>query len=134
MNDMLKEFKDFISKGNILEVAIGLVMALYFQKIIDALLDGVIYPIIAAIFGKPDFTQIGFTLRTGKNGEPNTILSIGLVIDAFVSFIIVAFVLFLIIKAYNKARGVGDEAEDETIGADVALLTEIRDLLRAQNR
>ncbi len=126
---MLQEFKDFIAKGNILEVAIGLIMALYFQKIIDALLEGVLYPIIAAVFGKPDFTQIGFTLREGQDGEDDTILSIGLVIDAVVSFLIVAFVLFLIIKAYKTARGI--DAEDEVVGADIALLTEIRDELRA---
>ncbi|WP_420450830.1 large conductance mechanosensitive channel protein MscL [Ilumatobacter sp.] len=121
---MIKEFKDFITRGNILEVAIGLVMALYFQKIVDAVLEGVIYPIIAAVFRKPDFRAIGFDLGEAR-------VSIGLVIDAIVSFLIVAFVLFLILRAYNAARGPQDTAEDEPIGAEVALLTEIRDELRA---
>ena len=120
---MLQEFKEFISKGNILEVAIGLVMALYFQAIIDALLEGVIYPIIAAVFQKPDFTQIGFDLGEAR-------VSIGLVIDAIVSFLIVAFVLFLIIKAYNKTKR-PEAPEEDAIGAEVELLTQIRDELRA---
>ena len=60
---MLKEFKDFINKGNVVTIAVGLVMALYFQKIVDAVLDGVINPLIAAIFGESNFTEIGFDMR-----------------------------------------------------------------------
>ncbi len=56
---MVKEFKDFINKGNVVPIAVGLVMALYFQKIVDAVLNGVIMPIIAAIFGESDFSTIG---------------------------------------------------------------------------
>lgn len=129
---MLQEFKEFISKGNIVEVAVGLVMALYFQKIIDSLLEGVLYPIIAAIFGEPSFTQIGFTLREGEDGEPDTILSIGLVIDAVISFLIVAFLLFLVLKAYNNMRRPAPE-EQESPTDEVLLLTEIRDQLRINN-
>lgn len=118
---MLQEFKDFISKGNILEVAIALVMALYFQEIINSLLDGVIYPIIAAIFGEPNFENIGFDIGDAR-------ISIGLVMNAVISFVIVAFVLFLIVKAYNNMR----KADEEDAGpTEVDLLTEIRDQLRA---
>lgn len=120
---MLQEFKDFISKGNIVEVAVGLVIALYFQAIIDALLEGVLYPIIAAIFGKPDFREIGFDLG-------DAFVSIGLVIDAVISFIIVAFILFLVLKGYNKMKA---EDEEDSGPSEVDLLTEIRDQLRANN-
>ena len=120
---MLQEFKDFITKGNIVEVAVGLIMALYFQAIIDAILEGVLYPIIAAIFGKPDFREIGFDLG-------DAFISIGLVIDAAISFVIVAFILFLVVKGYNKMK----EAEAEEAGpSETDLLTEIRDQLRANN-
>jgi large conductance mechanosensitive channel len=121
---MLQEFKDFITKGNIVEVAVGLVMALYFQAIIDALLEGVLYPIIAAIFGKPDFRAIGFDIG-------DAFISIGLVIDAAISFVIVALILFLVLKGYNKLKA-EQEAEDSG-PSEVELLAEIRDQLRANN-
>ncbi len=118
---MLQEFKDFIKQGNILQVAIGLVMALYAQSIIDSLLEGVIYPIIAAIFGKPSLGDIGFDIGDSR-------INIGLVIDAIISFVIVAFILFLIVKAWNKYN-----KDDEDSGpSDNDLLVEIRDAL--QNR
>jgi len=120
---MLQEFKVFITKGNIIEVAVGLIMALYFQAIIDALLEGVLYPIIAAIFGKPDFQAIGFDIG-------DAFISIGLVIDAVISFVIVAFILFLVLRGYNKLKA--DAAEDSG-PSETDLLTEIRDQLRANN-
>jgi large conductance mechanosensitive channel len=121
---MLQEFKDFITKGNIIEVAVGLIMALYFQAIIDSLLEGVLYPIIAAIFGKPDFRAIGFDLG-------DAFISIGLVIDAVISFVIVAFILFLVLKGYNKMKD--DAAAEDSGPSETDLLTEIRDQLRANN-
>lgn len=130
---MLKEFKDFINKGNVVTIAVGLVMALYFQKIVDAVLNGVINPIIAAIFGANNFTDIGFNIGdppeagTGAGGG-NKDVSIGLIIDAAISFLAVAFFLFLIVKAYNKyvAKPVEEEAAGPT---ETELLGEIRDLL-----
>jgi large conductance mechanosensitive channel len=116
---VLKEFKDFISKGNVVEIAVGLVMALYFQKIVDAVLVGVINPIIAAIFGEATFTEIGFDIGDAR-------ISIGLVIDALISFVAVAFFLFLVVKAYNNFR----RSDPEAGPSDNQLLTEIRDELR----
>ena len=75
MKNMIDEFKEFMSKGDVVTIAVGLIMALYFQKIVEALLDGVINPIIAAIFGESNFTQIGFDIGDAR-------ISIGLVIDA----------------------------------------------------
>lgn len=116
---MVQEFKEFINKGNVLTVAVGLIMALYFQKIVDAFLDGVINPIIAAIFGESNFASIGFDVGDAR-------VSIGLVIDAAISFILVAFVLFLIVKAYNQVV----KKEEEVAGpTETELLIEIRDLL-----
>ena len=121
MQPVLKEFKDFISKGNVVEIAVGLVMALYFQKIVDAVLNGVINPIIAAIFGEGSFTEIGFDIGDAR-------ISIGLVIDAIISFVVVAFVLFLIVKAWNRWR-----LDDPSAGpTDNELLTQIRDLLASR--
>jgi large conductance mechanosensitive channel len=122
MKSMLDEFKAFIRKGDVVTIAVGLVMALYFAKIVDALLNGVINPIIAAIFGKTTFTEIGFDI-----GDSRIIL--GLVIDAVISFVVVAFILFLILKAYNKWR----KPEEAVAGpTEIELLTEIRDALRSR--
>jgi large conductance mechanosensitive channel len=120
MKEMLNEFKAFISKGNVVMIAVGLILALYFAKIVDALLNGVINPIIAAIFGESNFQDIGFDIGDAR-------ISIGLVIDAAISFVVVAFLLFLIVKAYNKWRG------PEVAGpTEIELLTEIRDALRSR--
>jgi large conductance mechanosensitive channel len=122
MKDMMDEFKAFIQKGDIVTIAVGLIMALYFAKIVDALLNGVVNPIIAAIFGESSFTSIGFDIGDAR-------ISIGLVIDAAISFVVVAFILFMMIKAYNNMK----KPDDEDAGpSEIDLLTEIRDSL--QNR
>ncbi len=123
MRKYVAEFKDFVSKGDVVTIAVGLIMALYFAKIVDALLNGVINPIIAAIFGESSFTNIGFNIGDAR-------ISIGLVIDAAISFVVVAFILFLMIKAYNKYKG----PEDPGGPTSAELLTEIRDELRAQRQ
>ncbi len=115
---MLREFKAFINKGNVLTVAVALIMALYFKTIVDAFVEGVILPIVAAIFGEPNYESIGFALGEAR-------ISIGLVINAIISFVVVAFVLFLIVQAYNKMRP--EEAAAPTVAQ---LLTEIRDALK----
>lgn len=121
VKDLLKEYKDFINKGNVIATAVGLVMALYFKAIIDAIIEGIINPIVAAVVGKASIEDIGFEI----NGA---FFSIGLVINAVIIFFIVALVLFLIVKAYNKAAKVEPEEAGPT---EVELLTEIRDALRS---
>lgn len=128
---MFKEFKDFINKGNVIIIAVGLVMALYFQKIVDAVLNGVINPLIAAIFGENNFTNIGFNIGDapvqgeGAGGGDKDV-SIGLIIDAAISFIAVAFFLFLVVKTYNRYVTAPDTDSGPT---EIDLLTEIRDSL-----
>ena len=121
MKNMIDEFKAFIAKGDVVMIAVGLIMALYFQKIVDAILEGVLNPIIAAIFGKSNFSEIGFDVGDAR-------ISVGLVIDAVISFLIVAFILFLLVKAYNQWKR-EDDAE-EAGPSEIDLLTEIRDELR----
>jgi large conductance mechanosensitive channel len=117
------EFKDFINKGDVVMVAVGLVMALYFKAIVDALLNGVVNPIIAAIFGKADIVDIGFTINGAR-------FSIGSVITAAINFIVVAVILFLIIKAYNNFKRTAPEAPAEP-SPEITVLKEILDELRA---
>ena len=123
MKNMMSEFKEFLDKGDVVTIAVGLILALYFKTIVDAILEGVILPIIAAIFGEPNFAAIGFDLG-------DAFVSIGLVINALVSFVAVAFILFLLVKAYNKSKA--PVLEEEAGPSEVDLLTEIRDSLRAR--
>jgi large conductance mechanosensitive channel len=118
-----QEFKDFLNKGDIITIAVGLILALYFQQIVNALLDGVIKPIIAAIFGKPDLTRVGFDIGDAR-------ISIGLVIDAAINFVIVAFILFWIVKGYNAMRRTADNSEADT---ELSVLREIRDSLESRS-
>lgn len=119
MKKFLDEFKEFINQGNVVAVAVAFVMAMFFTPIIDAIVNGIILNLIAAIFGKPNFDSI--TIGVG-----DAELLIGTVITAVVQFLIVAVVLFLIVKAYEQWR-----KEDDEVGPnEIELLTEIRDALR----
>ena len=122
MKNMVAEFKAFIMKGDIVMIAVAFVLALYFKAIIDQIVAGVIQPIIAAIVGESSLASFGFDIGDAR-------ISIGLVLQAIIDFIIVALVLFFIIKAYNHWK-----REEEAEGpSEVDLLTEIRDELRARN-
>ena len=121
MKNMLKEFKEFIASGDLVTTAIGLVMALYTKAVIDKFMEGVVNPIIAAIFGKTDLSSIGFDLG-------DSFVSIGLVISAIIDLVIVGFVLFLVLKAYNNYKKQQPAAPSGP--TEVELLSEIRDSLR----
>ena len=124
---MLKEFKDFLLRGNLLEIAIGLVLALAFKSVIDSLVADVITPIIAAIGGQPNFESLTLDIGDGE-------IRYGSFLNQIISFVIIGFVLFLIVKAFNAmldaAKRKGREDEITEPGEDVILLREIRDSLR----
>lgn len=120
MKGFLKEFRDFAIKGNLIEVAVGLVLALAFTALINAFIENLVTPIIAAIFGKPDFGSLSFTINESR-------FLYGNFINALITFISVALVLFVVLKAYNSMK----KAEEEVAGpTEVELLTEIRDSLK----
>jgi large conductance mechanosensitive channel len=117
---MLKEFKEFVSRGNLVDLAVAVVLGLAFAAVVNSLVADVITPLIAAIFGQPDFSAI--TIPIGDSE-----ILIGNFLNALISFLIVAFVLFLVVKAYNRAF----PKEEEPAGpSEVELLTQIRDELR----
>jgi large conductance mechanosensitive channel len=121
---MIQEFKDFINRGNLIDLAIAVILATFFAPIITSIVDGVLMNIIAAIFGQPDFDAITIDVGDAQ-------LYIGTVITAIVNFLIVAFVCFLIVKAYNNLKRT--EAEEDPGPTEIELLTEIRNELRARN-
>ncbi len=95
---MLREFKDFIMKGNLIELAVALIMALAFAAVVTSFVADIVTPIIAAIFGQPDFGQL-------KIDVGDSAILYGRFLNALITFLIVAFVMFLIVKAYNRMTG-----------------------------
>ncbi len=130
MKNFLKEFKDFIATGNLVEVAVAFILALAIKAVIDAFMSGIVNPVIGAIVGKPNLDN--FLTITVRKGEPDqAIISVGVVLTQVISLIIVGLVLFLMLRAYNKMR---KPAEAAPAGpSEVELLTEIRDTLRARS-
>ena len=140
---MLNEFKTFAMKGNMVDMAVGIVIGAAFGAIISSLVDDVIMPPIGLLLGGVDFSQL-FVVLKGE-GTFNTIeqakeagavtWNLGLFINAIIKFVIIAFALFLVVKAMNKMKKKEEEAPAETPEppADVKLLEEIRDLLAKQN-
>ena len=133
---MIQEFKDFINKGNVMEAAVGLIMALAFKPVIDSLVADVIMPIVGRIFGTPDFSELKIGLGgseevtdpvTGVVSMQEAAIRYGAWINTIVSFVIIALVIFMLVRAYNKAT----KATEEDAGpSEIDLLTEIRDGMR----
>jgi large conductance mechanosensitive channel len=117
---MIKEFKEFISKGNLVEIAVGLILALAFAGLVASFTENLINPLIGAIFGQPNLDSLVIDI-----GEAQ--LRYGAFLTTLLNFVIVAFVLFLVVKAYNRMA-----AKEEEVGGptEIELLTEIRDALR----
>jgi large conductance mechanosensitive channel len=120
---MWKEFKEFISKGNLVEIAVGLILALAFAGLVTSFTENLINPIIGAIFGQPNFDSLTIDIGDAE-------LRYGAFLTTLINFVIVALVLFLVVKAYNRAVPKEDAAAGPT---EVELLTEIRDELRQGN-
>lgn len=129
---MWKEFKAFINQGGVFQTAVGLIMALAFKPIVDSVVGDLVLPIVGRIFNAPDFSTLKINLggkETTINGEKvQAAIMYGKFINVIISFLIIAFVLFLMVKAYNKATGY-KEPEPETGPTEIELLTEIRDSL-----
>ena len=119
---MIKEFKDFAMKGNIVDLAVAVIIGGAFGKIVTALTDSIIMPIIAMIMGKGGMSDVSFTV--GK-----TVFPVGIFIQAVIDFILIALVLFLLIKAMNSAKK-KEEAAPAPPAEDIVLLREIRDALK----
>ena len=130
---MLKGFKDFISRGNVVELAVGVIIGAAFKNIVDALVDGIINPLIAAVIGKPDFSDAFILTLNGTD------VKFGLLITAVINFLLMAFAIyFCIVVPMNSlnARRKKDEEEtaEEEASDEVKLLTEIRDALAKGDR
>ena len=133
---MIKDLKKFLMRGNVVDLAVAVVIGVAFQAVITAFVDFIVNPLIAAVFGEPDITGVlNITLRDGDADTLPTILSTGGFLQALLDFVIVGIALFLVVQAYNRLQAMRDQSppEDQPVPSDeVVLLTEIRDLLRTR--
>ena len=121
---MLQEFKKFIMKGNLVEIAVGLILALAFAAVVNSFVADIITPIIAAIGGQPNFESLTLDIGDGE-------IRYGSFLNELISVLIIGFVLFLVVKAYNNLKDrMARTPGDEEVPDDIALLREIRDELR----
>jgi large conductance mechanosensitive channel len=128
MKNFMKEFKEFISRGDVMSMAVGIIIGGAFTAIVSSLVGDIITPIIGIVTGGIDFTGLSFKVGSAE-------IMIGNFIQAVITFLLTAFVIFVLMKGFNKLvkkKEASEEAAPAEPSAEVKLLTEIRDLLKEQ--
>ncbi len=130
MGQFLKDFRDFVMRGNVLDLAVAVIIGVAFNAVVTSLVNDVLMQIIAAIVGKPNFDALTFTIGDG-------IIYYGRFFTALINFLIIAATLFVIIRAFDKMqqrrrRDVTEDVPEIAKTDEAVLLAEIRDLLRAR--
>ncbi len=131
---MMAEFKEFAMKGNVVDMAVGVIIGSAFGKIVSSFVEDVIMPPIGMVLGGVDFKSLAFTLKAAEGKAAAVMLNYGKFVQTVVDFAIVAFVIFIAIKAMNamKKQEVAAPAAPPAPSAQEVLLTEIRDALRGK--
>ncbi|PAV46711.1 large conductance mechanosensitive channel protein MscL [Pseudomonas sp. HAR-UPW-AIA-41] len=133
---ILSEFKAFAVKGNVVDMAVGIIIGAAFGKIVTSFVGDVIMPPVGLLIGGVDFTDLAITLKAAEGTAPAVMLSYGKFIQTVLDFVIVAFAIFMGVKAINRLKR-EEAAAPEVPPAptkDQELLSEIRDLLKAQQK
>jgi len=130
----VREFKEFISRGNVIDLAVGIIIGSAFTAIVNSLVNDIIMPAISPITGKQGFKNLKYVITPASEGIEEVAIRYGSFIQQVVDFLIVAFVVFSIVKAMNSFRRKKEEKveEDPKPSDEVVLLTEIRDLLKEE--
>ena len=144
MKKFMEEFKAFALKGNVVDMAIGVIIGGAFAAITGSLVANVITPLLAYLFNSPNTDALNITLRAASEGQDAIVLGLGTFIGTIINFIVIALVLFSVIKAINKANELAEKRKKKEEAAEAAkpaepsaeekLLTEIRDLLKEQRK
>ncbi|MEM6632494.1 MAG: large-conductance mechanosensitive channel protein MscL [Bacteroidota bacterium] len=138
---MIKEFRDFIMRGNVLELAVAVIIGGAFGKIVTSLVNDIIMPPIGVAMGGVDFSDLAYTIQeavmndAGEVVTPAVSLNWGSFVQTIIDFLIIAFVIFMIVRSYNKLTEKAKEEEaaaPPSPSAEETLLTEIRDILKNQ--
>ena len=133
---VLKEFKEFAVKGNVIDMAVGIIIGAAFGKIVSSFVGDVVMPPIGVLLGGVDFSDLAIVLKEAVNGAPAVMLSYGKFIQTVIDFTIIAFAIFIAVKAINRMKRAEEAAPAEPPAPtpDVVLLQEIRDLLKSQQK
>ena len=131
---ILKEFKAFAVKGNVVDMAVGVIIGAAFGKIVTSFVGDVIMPPLGLLIGGVDFSDLALTLKAAGDGQPAVVLAYGKFLQSIVDFLIVAFAIFVGVKAINrlKREEAAAPAAAPAPTKDQELLAEIRDLLKTQ--
>ncbi len=134
----VSEFREFITRGNVIDLAVGVIIGAAFTAIVNSLVDNILNPIIGYFIGGVDFTDLKVVLPQVIPGTNQAEIQYGTFIQQVFNFLIIALVIFCMIKFLNRIHRKKDEAAEETpaepeISAELQMLTEIRDLLKANN-
>ena len=133
-SSIMKEFKKFINRGNVLDMAVGLILATYFGAIVKSLVNDVIMPPVGLLIGGIDFASLKIVIQPATDEMAEVAIGYGAFINHIITFLLVAFSIFLVVKAYNKAKERWENEEEVATPAPPSkqeqLLTEIRDLLK----
>lgn len=129
---MMKEFKEFAMKGNVMDMAIGIIIGSAFGKIVSSFVSDVLMPPIGMLIGGVDFKSLSMTIQEAKEGVEAVTINYGNFIQTVVDFMIIAFAIFMVVKAMNNAKKKEEEApaEPPKPSNEEVLLSEIRDLLK----
>ncbi len=130
----LTEFKKFAMRGNVLDMAVGIIMGGAFTPIVNSLVNDIIMPPIGILLGNVDFSQLAITIKAATETTPAVTINYGLFINTIISFLIVAFAVFLLVKFVNRLSETKSKepAAPPAPSAEEKLLTEIRDLLKKE--
>jgi len=126
---MLKEFKEFALKGNVMDMAIGIIIGAAFGKIVSSFVADVIMPPIGLLIGGIDFSDLSITLKAATETSEAVALNYGIFINSVVDFAIVAFAIFMVVKQVNRLKK-KEETKSAAPNEEVLLLMEIRDVLK----
>lgn len=135
---ILKEFKTFAVKGNVVDMAVGIIIGAAFGKIVSSFVGDIFTPALGMLIGGVDFTDLVITLKAAQGDIPAVVIAYGQFIQTIIDFVIIAFAIFMGIKAINRLKREEEIAEEAPVAApapsnEEVLLSEIRDLLKQQN-
>ena len=132
---LIKEFKDFVVKGNMLDMAIGIIIGASFNSVVNVLVKNIILPPLSLMSDGINFQEKKLILRTQTDKTSQVSFDYGLFAETILDFIIVGFTIFVVVKFINKLKRRADDVKDMTVvtPADIQLLSDIKELLKIQN-
>jgi len=129
----IQEFRDFAVKGNVIDMAVGVIIGAAFGKIVSSFVGDVIMPPIGALLGGVDFSELSITVQAVAPGKPAVVISYGKFIQTLIDFGIISFTIFMAMRMLNKVKKKAEAAPAKPTNEEI-LLTEIRDLLKQQTK